>query len=177
MPVGVYKRYEGIKCGFQKGHEVPQEWREKWRQKFKGRKLSPETIAKLKGRIAWNKGKKGLQVAWNKGISAPWAKNLPQRFEKGLIPWNKDKPYDAIRGKKNPNWKGGISSENVKLRMSILGRRWRERVFKRDSFFCLNCGQWGRKLNAHHIYSWTDYPELRFDIDNGVTLCEACHYK
>ena len=37
------------------------------------------------GFVPWNKGTHGLQVAWNKGKSAPWAKNLPQQFKKGLV--------------------------------------------------------------------------------------------
>jgi hypothetical protein len=33
----------------------------------------------------------------------------------------------------------------------------------------------GGNLNAHHLYSWTAYPEKRVYLDNGVTLCTECH--
>ncbi len=33
------------------------------------------------------------------------------------------------------------------------------------------------KIVAHHILSWREYPELRHDINNGVTLCHFHHPK
>lgn len=51
---------------------------------------------------------------------------------------------------------------------------WRQAVYQRDGFCCQECGSKG-PLNAHHIKSWARYPELRFNIDNGITLCVDCH--
>ena len=51
---------------------------------------------------------------------------------------------------------------------------WRRAVYERDRYTCLNCGG-NQGLNAHHIKSWVAYPELRFDVDNGKTLCFDCH--
>jgi hypothetical protein len=39
------------------------------------------------------------------------------------------------------------------------------------------CGQIGGKLNVDHIKPFSLFPELRFDIKNGRTLCLLCHTK
>lgn len=71
----------------------------------------------------------------------------------------------------------GRATGNVKIRRSLEYRLWREAVFARDNWTCVWCGQRGSKLNADHIKSFAENPELRFAIDNGRTLCKSCHQK
>ncbi|MCP3686754.1 MAG: HNH endonuclease [bacterium] len=52
---------------------------------------------------------------------------------------------------------------------------WRESVYKRDGYTCQHCGTSGCKVYAHHIKEGKDYPELRYDVDNGICLCKKCH--
>ena len=78
-------------------------------------------------------------------------------------------------GDKSPFWKGGISLLHIRIRHGIEFRLWREAVFARDNWTCQECGRRGGKLNSHHIKAFADYPELRFAIDNGKTLCLDCH--
>lgn len=127
--------------------------KQKMSRNRKGKRCSIKTEFK-KGMIPWNKGKKGL------------LKHSKETREKiGLF----------HKGNKNVNWKGGISSENEKIKGSIEYRLWRESVFARDNWICQKCGKRGVLLNPHHILSFSKYPELRTSIENGITLCQKCH--
>ena len=80
-------------------------------------------------------------------------------------------------GEKSIFWKGGISSETELARKSPEYKIWRTSVFERDNYTCIHCGKTGGKLQADHIKPFSKYKELRFDINNGRTLCIECHYK
>lgn len=57
-------------------------------------------------------------------------------------------------------------------------KQWRYQVYKRDRYVCrIGNTECIGKLEAHHILSWRDYPELRYNINNGITLCRTHHPK
>lgn len=55
-------------------------------------------------------------------------------------------------------------------------KKWRTAVRKRDNGICKwpNCNS-KKKIHAHHIMRWSDYPSLRYDINNGICLCKIHH--
>ena len=72
-------------------------------------------------------------------------------------------------------WKGGVTPENQRIRQTGAYRAWRTAVFERDNYTCTSCGERGVKLQADHIKPFAYFPEFRFSVENGRTLCVPCH--
>jgi hypothetical protein len=121
-----------------------------------GKKQSKETIAK--------------RVAKYTGENHPY-------FGKKRSLESRKRMSEAHKGEKSANWRGGLSSINKQIRASLEYRLWREAVFKRDNYTCIWCKRKGIYLNADHIKPFALFPEVRFAIDNGRTLCVDCHKK
>lgn len=63
-------------------------------------------------------------------------------------------------------------------RLGPTYREWRASVLERDEWKCTECGNDKREdLHVHHIKPWQSHPHLRFDENNGITLCKDCHKK
>lgn len=82
-------------------------------------------------------------------------------------------------GEANGMWRGGVSRNKNGNHQS---RQWRKKIYERDNYTCQDCGAKsgnGKEviLNADHIKPWALFPELRFDLNNGRTLCIDCHKK
>lgn len=85
-------------------------------------------------------------------------------------------PMYGVTGEKNPLWKPDLSQEvRITRRGVIENTRWRKAVLLRDQNVCQKCKGEGKVV--HHMDSYTKFPERRFDVDNGIVLCEDCHIK
>lgn len=157
----------------------------------KGSKHTEETRIKMvknsgtKGKIPWNKGMKMLDKYRAKLSNAHFGKKrcphtLETKTKISIAHIGKPKLYS--RGENNCNWKGGITPINQIIRHSLEYKLWRKAVFERDNYICIWCGARSGNgkavvLHADHIKPFAYFPELRFAIDNGRTLCMECHKK
>lgn len=87
---------------------------------------------------------------------------------------------DSLRGKmigeKHWNWQGGITEHLARDILYPGYKEWRKKVFGRDNFKCVLCGNnKSGELQAHHIKSVKNYKDLILDVSNGLTLCKKCH--
>lgn len=166
---------------FIKGHKHSPETRAKISASKKGCKLqgihwatglTKETDERIARRAAAKKGKKIGPCPKRQGKRP----SIATEFKKGLIPIG----GFATRFKKgveHPLWKGGVTSEYDKMRKTKKYRKWRNAVYRRDLWMCQDCGKHCERKDivAHHLKSFIHYPDLRFRVDNGITLCRSYH--
>lgn len=88
----------------------------------------------------------------------------------------KPKEYQVVSGDRHWAWKGGVGTERHAAMSRKQYKVWRTAVFERDNYTCQICEQYSGVLHADHIEKWSDNEELRYAVENGRTVCVACHY-
>jgi len=128
----------------------------------------------MKGRHPKTEFKKGCTShnAGKTGWMTPEHQEALRKANTGRPAWNKGttgllKAWNKIGD--------GITPEQKLLRHKFR-KTMQASVFARDNYTCQMCQQYSGNLQVDHIKRWSEYPELRFDIDNCRTLCMACHY-
>ena len=128
-------------------HKLSDYNRKKLFEANKGRKLSKEHKVKL------SKAKLG-NIPWNKGI-------------KGFL-----------AGDKSPHWikdRNELKTDREKAYDSKY-KIWMRAVKGRDNWKCrIDNSDCKGRLEAHHILPWSEFPELRYEINNGICLCHYHH--
>ena len=85
-----------------------------------------------------------------------------------------------MKFRKGNRWRGSKGELRYKT--------WRKNVFELNFrkqglskyYVCTKCNKkrkTTRVLHAHHIFSWHNYPKLRYEMKNGIVLCKYCHNK
>lgn len=133
----------------------------------------PKGISKITGKGFWKGKSRGKQTAElierriskirgrKRELTPEWKVNIG-KASKGRIPWNKGLRIAPA------------ALENRKIRVSADYKLWRKSVVDRDGWKCVWCGS-KENLEVDHIKPFALFPELRFVLGNGRTLCKNCH--
>ena len=108
---------------------------------------------------------KGKAIGRNVNMSLLWDKN-------NTLEVNAKKAHHK---ENHPKWKK--NRKEVKGRARPEMTEWRNFVFSNDKFICQHCKKVGGKLHAHHKAPYSLFPKLKWEKQNGITLCEVCHKK
>lgn len=129
-----------------------------------GKKMSDETRKKMSVQRTGLKKK-------------PFSEEAKKRMSDG----QKGKKYASgvkrASGEKHWNWK---KDRNLVIKRDIRNdpayKAWRSEVYKRDNYCCkINNNECSGRIESHHILSWKNHPELRYEVSNGITLCHFHH--
>lgn len=136
----------------------------------KGKHFSPNTEFK-KGVIPWSKG-----ITLSNDIKSKISAKLTGRTlgKKVCEKMSEGQKKRVSEGRHN-NYKGGITPINHSARISTLAKWWRKECLARDNFTCQKTKVSGGYLEVHHINNFAEFPELRFDVNNGITLSKDAH--
>lgn len=144
---------------------------------WKGRKHSDEAKKKTGDALRGKKRPPFTEVTRERMRIASTGRRHSLATKKRLSELHLGIPNLAVRGEKHGNWQGGITPINHKIRSSYETKAWRRKVLIRDGYKCQLCPQIGGELHVDHIKAFAFYPELRFEVSNGRTLCVSCHRK
>lgn len=199
----VKREYHCVDCGKQVANPNIKRCQKCYHKHRIGRHHSKNTIEKIRRKAIKRYKNPEYKKRWKDGINKRtkdpnWRKSIyeVQESRRGSEEWTKlmqevvikrkksgnweksmkDNPLWK-RGKENPNWKGGHDSEVQRARKDNRYAIWRKSIFERDNYTCQKCGIRGGSLHAHHIKDWASNKALRFDIENGLTVCVPCHRK
>lgn len=156
------------------GRKFSDEHREKLRQAHLGKKLSPaHRLGVVKTLKQTPKG-----GTFEETFGPEVAKRMKEKMRLAKLgkkmPWNKGFKKEAHpRWKKDRTQLAKTRNDRGDTNESIT---WAREVKKRDGWKCMmpdkNCV---KKIEAHHILGYRSHPELRYKLDNGISLCQFHH--
>lgn len=145
---------------------------------YKHPPLAEEQKSKIGSSVSalWKIKRKGRTYEEIFGTEKARAMREKQRLAKlgQKMPWNS---IPERRGELSPRWiKDRTKVKLDNERGGPLHKQWSKAIKNRNNWKCRIANQdCSGKVVAHHILTWKDYPELRYEINNGITLCHAHH--
>jgi hypothetical protein len=115
---------------------------------------------------------KGVRPPSRKGIPSPHIREIQKLAHTPAAIAKRSesiKRFYDLKGRKHDQFSRDLIKRTKRY------KDWRRAVFERDNYTCQDCGRRGGYLEADHIKPWAYFPDLRFSIDNGRTLCKPCH--
>lgn len=192
--INIFRKSKRCRSCAHQGRNLSEETHRKSVEGHKGKRHSLESRRKIS---MWHKGKPlSEETRWRMSkahrgtIASAEIRNKISEGQKGhtvslitrskISAANKGRSFsaevcrkrsDAVKGDKNPSWRGGISyllyppDFDAGLKLQIRGR---------DHYKCQfpDCGK-NASLYVHHI----DYDKQNNNQENLITLCNSCHSK
>lgn len=185
MPSGVYERSEEQKNKL-RGRVFSAEHRKNLSIAMLGRRGHPGSERQRLAAILSNKTRV-VSAETRKKMSESrkkW-KMTPEHIEKIRLTVigreqsaeTKKKLSEMRMGELNPAWRGGIKIDTpaMIIRSSKIYNRWRESCLKRDNWTCQVSKIRGGDMEIHHINNFSDNPDGRLDVENGITMKKDVH--
>ena len=159
MPKGIYKRTESQKSKLQLrmiGNKL-----------CMGRENSEKQKSTARDRMLGNKFCVGKKLSDEHKLKISMA-NIGKKPTESIRKLLSEKAKQRC----TKEWKENLS----KNRNSSLHREWSQLVKNRDGWKCkISNNNCFGKVVAHHILPWSKFPELRYEVNNGITLCHFHH--
>ena len=174
--------------GFCPGGECQKEW---WSKYSAGKPKSDEHRKKIaeahRGKSHSEETKRKLSDVRKELFSNP--EFMEKMREAANRPEVREKHAAAMRGPRNPNWKGGPSERKRiptpadEYRYTVHWRNKSEEIRERDNHICTGCGRKSEddtELDVHHIYPLNDWIDDGYDPKEYpdswlMTLDKSCH--
>ena len=121
----------------------------------------------------WNKGTKGLQVAWNKGLTKETNESVKKYVDAQIGHLNYNTELKGCFKKGNVPSTKGKGKDRYWNKQAYIDLR--KKMFAKANYTCLACGQVGGKLSLHHLKPVSLFPGLVYKEENVIVLCIKCH--
>lgn len=124
----------------------------------------------------WDKRRFCSEVCMGISMKGKLPKNHEALCKMSRTEATKQKMSEAQSGEKSFRWNPDRSAVTHNRRNDGEYLQWRKKVYLRDNFKCkIADADCSGRIEAHHVLGWAEYVELRYEVNNGITLCQVHH--